>query len=171
MPSDWDDYVRNVYRDVVGEADVDGTKLKLAGDEVLSRLIAAVEQDAIRPPDWRLSVPAVIKAVDRGEGQRADRLLREMTELGEAFEWDEDPALPTVVTLGDGNRKAFRHITIEDIESMDQNRYTNMRAASNAYDEFRRKVTQPWSAVLKRHKTIGEAIRNGDYPEWVDPAA
>jgi hypothetical protein len=162
--SDWDDYVQATYREVVGEADRAGISRKEATDEVLARLDTDVSAARVQAPDWRETVPATVNRIDKAEGRRADALLREIA-IGDPFEgWEDDPAHPVVVILGNGLRKSFRHVTLQDIQSMDELRYENARTAANAYDDYRRNVTRPWSAVLARHATVGEALDAGDVP-------
>lgn len=167
MSGQWHETVRRVYREVIANAGTEGTTRKVAFDEATERLLDMIEsgrtqlvvEDAIR---------ASLYAADDGDGKRADAVLRAAARGEHHLDVDGDPILDVVVVLGDGNRKAWRHVNRFDLTEMDRLRYRNMRSAADAYDRWRRDF-EPWLEVLLRHATLGDAVESGDLPPGDSP--
>ena len=179
MSDDWADYdmpgqgpgfetwVQETYRDVVGElydpdAEPRGVN-KEAVDEVVRRTLAAIETGELTVP----AEAAVREAARRArmhDSNLAEKVMHAMRAGQDALPLADDPAFRTMVSLGDGWTKQWRHVTQDDLDAMDTIRYRNMRRAANAYDRWRVGYER-LRPVLMRHKTIEEALRASDLPE------
>lgn len=156
------DAVTRIYRAIVADAGTEGIARKEAMDELVAQVTPLVRSGVVEvDPD--AAIRAEGAACDDADGRRADAVLRAAAEGEDALDLEGDPVLDLVTVLGDGMRKAWRHVTVADLREMDQVRYRNLRRASDAYDRWRREY-EPWLEILTRHATLGEAVSAGDLP-------
>ena len=152
-------YVADVYRSVVAEADPDeGTTIAAAKVESVARLRDMVDGgDITIPLDFALR--HAIDRVDERDGKAADKELKQALTGQGRLDLDGGH-LDTVVVLGNGRRKPLRNLREADVESMDQERYKNLRNAQNAYDDWR--ITYELArAAVRKYGSIGAAVAAG----------
>ncbi len=158
-----------IYRAVVADAGVDTISRKEALDELVT-VVTPLVATGVVVVDADDAIRRVGMAVDDADGRRADAVLRAAARGEDNLDLEGDPVLDLVTVLGDGMRKAWRHVTAGDLREMDQVRYRNMRQSSDAYDRWRRDY-EPWLAVLFRHPTLGDAVLAGDLPDTDEAAS
>ncbi len=157
----WDGYVTNIYSDVIGEADNEsGIRCKDAFDIAVPRIA-----DAVRAGEIEVNLDRVIRQsldrADKAQGKRADKLIA-ATVRGELTIFDSVEDLDTVVTLGAGRRKLWRHVNQDDLMQMDEVRYQNVEAAQKAYAAWRDDFTAARKA-LRVFPTVEAAISAGAF--------
>ena len=104
------------------------------------------------------------KRVRQRDSNHAEKVMRAMRSGQDALPLADDPIFRTMVSLGDGWTKQWRQVTWDDLAAMDDIRYRNMRRAADAFDRWRAEY-QRLRPVLRRHKTIEDALRAGDLPD------
>lgn len=159
--------VTRVYQQVVGESSpLNGTTKQDAFTEAVSRLTSMVQSGEI-VIDIEAAIRAELGRADDQQGRAADAVIKRISDGQDTLDpEDGDPMLDIVVKLGDGKRKPWRHITMDDLISMDSLRYKNYRAQQVAYDEWRQSFEHV-RPVLAIYPTVGEAVQAGafDHPE------
>lgn len=167
--TEWEELVAQTYSDVVSEADPkEGISRQDAFEIAVERLTGAVRRGEIEI-DLSRMVRLSLTREDEAQGKRADRLVAD-TVQGVLTLVDCDRDLNTVVTLGKGQRKLWRHINDDDLLRMDEVRYQNMRAAQDSYNAWR----QNYAVVLqklKSHRTVERAIAAGAFLDQAASAA
>lgn len=159
---EWDSTITRVYQEVVGEADPDqGTTRKEAFDTAHERIAAMVESGELFI-DPNAAIRATLARVDESQGRAADAVLKRLRHGQDALRIEGDPFLDTVVVLGDGNRKPWRHVTAEDLREMDRLRYQNVRQQQVAYDNWRETYDYILPAVAL-YGTVGKADSAGAF--------
>lgn len=137
------------YRKVValnGSADATVNK----GD--MFALAAEVLRQRIH--DGELEIPVedalhhVLSEVDRREGQAADSVLSKIARGEVGLDIWPDPQLEVVVTLGGGRRKAWKHVTADDLADMADLRNRNTKAARNSERRFIRDIARVHSDLV-----------------------
>ena len=103
------------------------------------------------------AIHAALSAADTRDGSTADGILGKIArgEIGLTM-WP-DPLLDVVVTLGKGRRKAWRHVTAEDLRLMVDLRKQNTNAARRAERRFLRDVEAIY-ADLVTAGTVGAMV-------------
>lgn len=160
-PIEWDEFVSHTYATVVAESDPEsGTTTKEAYSEAGTRLEAAVKAGEVEV-DLRQVIRQSLERADKSHGRRADKLIAD-TVAGVLYMLDTEDQLNTVVTLGGGRRKCWRHVNEDDLVAMDQERYKNLANAQNAYHEWRKSfdIARP---ILRRHGMIETAHQAGAF--------
>lgn len=153
---DFEVYTTETYRQIVAAADPDeGINRQEAMDLALTKILAAIERGDIKP-DMTDTVKRALLNADDQQGKRADKLIRTFLVGQEMLSIDDD--LNTVVILGAGRRKLWRHCTPDDLILMDKLRYENYRNAHAAYDQWREGYTAAFTAVMQ-HQTVEGAVR------------
>lgn len=161
---EWEEYVRNIYQDVVAEAAETGTSLRDASQVAAQRILEAIDCGDVKI-DLLDVVIRAIKHADEQSGKKADKLVADL--VGGRFKlFDTDEDLETVVKLGGGERKTFRYINADDLEKMDELRYENKRRQEEAYYKWRQ-VFVPCRNVVRRYEHIGHAFESGAFDEEI----
>ena len=156
--------VEAVYREVVAESGVESIKRQEAFDIASDRIGQLILDGVIAVPHDQ-AVRAALMAADDRDGKAVDRVLSVMASGQNPIDYEDDPFLETVVVLGDGMRKSFRHVNSDDLEAMDRLRYQNLHRAQEAYHRWREQY-EGWTPCVRRHGTIGAAYAAGDVPEF-----
>lgn len=163
----WEEYVATTYSEVVAEYGDSGTTFKQAAEIATTRIIEAIERGDCKP-DMVDVVKRQLKHADSQSGKRGDKLVSDFVNGRQTlFDCEED--LNTVVILGDGERKCWRHINEEDLEKMDDARFRNLRNAQDSYNIWREDYVKA-KPVLRKHNTVERAIRAGAFEVWEETA-
>lgn len=150
------------YRQVIAEMEGDeGVSRAEAKSVAAERIRALVDDDEIKIP-VDAAIMGALDEADRRDNGQADKVLERIIKGEDALDFDGDPALSVVVALGAGRRKTLRSITEDDMQAMDQNKYKNMRAAANAYDDWRNVYDRAVGPV-KARGSLGAAVEAGDF--------
>lgn len=158
---DWETTVSNTYAGVVGEADPDaGIGRQEAMEIATSRILSAIDSGNVKI-DLADVVKRALLHADSRHGKRADDLI-EATHKGLLTLFDSVDELNTVVTLGAGRRKLWRHINDDDLIAMDSARYKNIANAQDAYGRWRASFEPTWQK-LRIHKTIEKGLAAGAF--------
>lgn len=160
----FDDTVEAVYREVVAEAGRDPIKRQEAFDIAAGRIGQLILDGTVAVPHDR-AVRSALLAADEKDGNSVDRVLAVLSAGQSPLQFDADPFLAVVATLGNGLRKSFQHITEDDMRDMDSLRYQNMHRAQVSYHRWRERF-EAWTPCVRRHGTFGAAIAAGDVPEF-----
>lgn len=159
-PTDWEKYVSHTYATVVGESDPkSGINRQPAFDLAEDRLLEAIRAGEIEV-DLHRVIRHSLDAADKAHGSRGDKLIAR-TVAGELSLFSSDEDLNTVVILGDGRRKIWRYVRLDDLISMDDIRYRNVRAQQESYDAWREAYVRMRDA-LRAHGTVEDAL-TADY--------
>ncbi len=161
MTTATDDIIRDAYRAAVAAADPDsGTTLREVVETVKVDLAARIREGSLEldPDDY---LPMLIRRVDERDGAMADAVL-ERHVFGQSALDDDEATLDVVVTLGAGKRKLWRHVTADDLLAMDEIRYSNVRAAQDAYDRWRSTYSLARRAMAQ-YPTMGDAVTAGAF--------
>lgn len=159
----WETVVSRVYSEVVAAADPDEgigrtEAMAIAGE----RLLAMIDDGDVKP-DMEDAVKRALLQADKSHGKRADRIIED-TRSGRLTLFDAEPELNTVVILGDGRRKVWRHVNEDDLIAMDQVRYRNLVNAQDAYRRWRNAFDATRPAV-RVHGTVEKAIAAGAFAD------
>jgi hypothetical protein len=141
--------VRNEYRRAVAEAGMTGNDVNKMdafafAAEALRERIHAGEIEL--PIDDALH--AALSVVDKQDGRAADNILARIARGEIGLEIWPDPMLDVVVTLGGGRRKAWRHVTAEDLSGMVDLRKQNTNAARVAERRFIEDVSAVYNDLV-----------------------
>lgn len=158
----FDAAVEAVYREVVAEAGVEPMKRQEAFDIAVERITALIDDGVIIVPADQ-AIRAALLAADERDGRSVDRVLSAMLAGQDGLDYEVDPMLDTVVILGGGLRKSFRHVNDDDLRDMDALRYQNLRSAQDSYHRWREQF-EAWAPCVRRHGTVGAAFAAGDVP-------
>ncbi len=161
--TDQDQKIRDLYRAVVADAGSDGIHRNAAIQQVAAQLAPLIQSGEVIPDplSW---VRTVVMDADRKDGNAADEVLAAIARGQDDLSPDVTPYLDFVVTLGAGRRKAYRNLSIEDLDAMDEIRHRNVRSVNRAYHRDWKPLYDGWRAVLRRNLTMGDAVQNGDLP-------
>lgn len=158
--------ISDIYRAVVADS---GTE-KIAREQAI-HLVAAQVQPLIDSgelvPDTYSWVKALVVSVDRQDGAAADKVLAAIARGEDDLTTDSMPYLDFVVTLGAGQRKVYRFLTLDDLDEMDELRHRNVRSVNRSYHKDWKPTYEGWRAVLRRNLTLGAAVEAGDLPHEV----
>ena len=91
---------------------------------------------------------AALSAADARDGQTADNILAQVARGELGLDIWPDPRLDIVVVLGRGRRKAWRHVTADDLSVMVDLRKQNTNAARRAERRFIRDVSSVYDALV-----------------------
>ncbi len=166
MPDDfyyeWDHRVTLEWRAVIREMeDVDGAAKQEAKPVAAGRLRALIDAGELKIP-VDTAINSALEAADKRDTGSADRVIRRALNGEDALSLDGDPGLDVVVALGNGVRKSLGATTADDWLVMDSLKYANMRAAADAYDEWRPDFERV-RAALMRYRTFGAAYAAGEF--------
>lgn len=157
------DDITRLYRAVVADAGREGITRHDAIELVVEQARPLVESGAIVLNADDL-IRQMVKKADESDGNRADRVLADLTAGVDDLGVDCEPLLDFVVTLGRGRRKAWRFVGRTDLDEMNEIRFGNVRAAQTAYFKGFKPQYDAWLPVLIKHPTIGAAVEAGDLP-------
>lgn len=159
----FEEWVEESYRRLVADAESDGIKRA----EVVEAVIAEIEHD-IAEGDLEVP-PNVIAALVRRIIEHRDdqRRARQATRLddflaaldGETLLGDKDPILDEICVIGNGMRKAWRYVGIEDLMEMASTKTAMAADAAVAANEFMSKVRK---LVGHLQRTYGAGAVLGD---------
>lgn len=166
MPDDfyyeWTAAVRDIWRQVIAEADpTEGTTKGAAREIAAERIRELVSSGDLKIP-VDTAINAAIDKADTDDGKATDRALRAIVTGTDAFAMDDDPILDFVVKLGAGKRKPWRNVNQADLIEMEQARYRNLHNAQAAYHEFRGYYDLAFP-VLGEFSTLGDAVASGAF--------
>lgn len=94
------------------------------------------------------AIHAALSAADSRDGQAADNILAKIARGEIGLNLWPDPQLDVVVILGRGRRKAWKHVTADDLSDMADLRNQNTRAARRAERRFLRDVESVYSDLI-----------------------
>lgn len=116
----------------------------------------AIAADTIRQRihDGELDIPiedaihAALEKADSRDGQAADGILARIARGEVGLSMWPDPLLDVVVTLGQGRRKAWKHVTAEDLAAMADLRNQNTKAARRSERRFLKDVEAVYADLV-----------------------
>lgn len=161
---EWEKYVTATYQAVIAESAADGTSKTEASKIATQRILDAIENGDVKIDLLEVIMRAIDHA-DKNSGKKADKLIADLV-AGRFKLFDIDEDLESVVILGRGERKAFRYLTADDLEKMDELRYENKRRQEEAYYKWRQ-VFVPCRNVVRRFEHIGHAFESGAFDEEI----
>jgi hypothetical protein len=157
---DWNAVVAAEYRSVVGEADpAAGINRRFAFERAATRIRARLDNGELDIPlDDVIDrhIHSSLQTADRTDARAADRVLERLAGGEASLSMDDDPFLDTVVTLGDGLRKQWRHIKSIDLVSMHDIRAENMQRQEKAFKAFTENIRM-LSRAIDGFDTVGQA--------------
>lgn len=157
---DWRLKLTEVYREIVGRADEAlGIERRAALDEAVPEIVALITSGDIALPVADLVRVALTKT-DEAEGQSVSKVLKALAEGRETLPMDDDPMLDVVVSLGNGRRKPWRHVTVPDLREMDLIRNKNRIQVEDAYQEDSKRLRK-LEAAVGPYGTVGAALKAG----------
>lgn len=104
-------------------------------------------------------IHSALLAADKREGDAGDRLVQELAEGVIGLNLWPDPRLDSIIVLGAGVRKPFRHVTAEDLNVMAALRHGNANAAIRAHRKFAKHV-QSILPDLATARTVGALVES-----------
>lgn len=160
--SPFEEACRTEYRKAIRAAGPDGTSRKEAIDVVVALIRPRVSSGELAP-DVDEAINRQCREQDHRDGTFTDAALQALMRGEATLGLDGDPALDVVVVLGAGARKVMRYITRTDLVDMDRERYRNLRAIQNSYDEWRH-LFEAWFTELDRYPDVGSIHSAGVFP-------
>lgn len=100
---------------------------------------------------------AFLTAADSRDGHAADKIIAQIARGELGLDLWPDPRLDIVVVLGEGNRKAWRHVTASDLLLMAQLRKKNTNAARRAERRFLKDVAAVYDELVTAG-TVGALV-------------
>lgn len=91
---------------------------------------------------------AALAAADARDGQTADSILGRLARGELGLDLWPDPMLDIVVILGRGRRKAWKHVTADDLSDMAELRNQNTKAARRAERRFIKDVETVYADLV-----------------------
>jgi hypothetical protein len=82
------------------------------------------------------AIHAALSAADQRDGATADNILAQVARGELGLDLWPDPRLDIVVVLGAGRRKAWKHVTADDLSDMAELRNRNTKAAQRSERRF-----------------------------------
>lgn len=134
------EWVEEAYRQVVADAQDSGIKRQEAIELVSPMIAADIDNgDLVLPADVVERLVGLI--IERGDNQRRRKQPEQIAYVVEIINGGtilgkDNPVLDQVCVIGDGVRRAWRHVGIEDIMEMAQRRVKMSADAARAADEF-----------------------------------
>lgn len=129
------EYVDERFREVVADAGDDGIKR----DDAIGRLLPEVERalalrDISLPVDPESLIRAHLEREDKGRRGRQARDIEHLRAIAgdETILGIDDPWLNTVCVVGDGLRKAWRHVSGDDLLAIAQIKVDKAAEAATA---------------------------------------
>lgn len=142
-----------------------------SGDEKITRSEAAaiaaenvdrlIDQGEVQEPSRHDALVAKVVAIDARQGQAADRIIEKLSR-GEVQLFEDGDMLNTVVTLGGGYRKSWRHVTADDLRAMDKERNANFKSQVEAKKRWDASLAAVLPVVLE-FRTVGAAVSAGAF--------
>lgn len=123
----------------------------------MTALIPRLESGELSLP-YEDALHAALMQADSREGSTADSILAKIARGDIGLSIWPDPLLDVVVVLGGGRRKAWKHVTPDDLADMAELRSQNTRAARRSERRFLRDVTAVQSALILAG-TVGEMVQ------------
>lgn len=145
------------YHRIIDDSANDGITrhdaIALATEQVLN-LIDAGWSFAPDPAD---GIRLAAKKFDESQGRTADAVLAALASGESSAPVPPAEINRTVVTLGGGKRKTWRHVTADDIKLMTDERALNVRRQQHAIKTWRENA-QNISPIVKQYGTVGDAL-------------
>ncbi|GAB2970075.1 hypothetical protein [Nocardioides montaniterrae] len=157
------EYITRLYRAVVADAGREGITRREATEQVVAQARPLVDSGAL-VLDADDLIRQMVKRADESDGNRADHILADLANGADDLSLEVEPLLDYVVTLGRGQRKAWRFVGRNDLIEMNEVRFGNVRAAQTAYFKGFKPQYDAWLPILLKHATIGAAVAAGDLP-------
>lgn len=158
-----DQTIANLYRAVVADAGTQGITRREAIELVVEQVRPLLTSGDV-VLDMDDLIRQAVRRCDESDGNKADHVLAAAAAGEDNLDLESDPVLDLVVTLGRGNRKAWRFVTRTDLDEMNEIRLGNVRAQTTAYYKGWKPQYDAWLPVLFRNPTIGAAVLAGDLP-------
>lgn len=161
---DLDDWVLEQYRNIVGKAGVDGIKKQAVAAEIALRLHSAISDGQIAlPVDIEGLVERIIHVRDEGARRKQVDHVRFVADCinGATILGEADPIMDQVCLAGDGIRKAWRHVGIDDLNAMVSVKTQHAADASVAANDFQQQARIIVRHLLANHGadgTIGDVF-------------
>jgi hypothetical protein len=166
--TEWRQTIPSEVTKILRNAHEAGDRVKLA--QAVGMVEARIRQrinagELVYDTDAALThaVKAEVERWDSAQGKSADAVLRRTARGELALNMEEDdPFLDTVVTLGRGWRKLWRHVTANDLREMYELRVENHKRQTESLKQFEQDyyIAQP---ILMEYGTVEEAIRAGAF--------
>lgn len=103
------------------------------------------------------AIHAALTAADSRDGQAADSILAQVARGELGLDIWPDPKLDMVVVLGRGRRKAWRHVTADDLSLMVELRKQNTNAARRSERRFIKDVEAVYAGLITAG-SIGQMV-------------
>lgn len=156
--------IHDIYRAVVAESGAAKMPREQAIHAVAAQIQPMIDSGEL-VPDTYAWVKALVVAADKQDGAAADRVLAAIARGEDDLTTDSPmPYLDFVVTLGAGQRKVYRFLSLDDLDEMNELRHRNVRSVNRSYHRDWKPTYEGWRAVLRRNLTIGAAVEAGDLP-------
>lgn len=156
------DGVRDHYRAAVAElVDESGeaTHKQEAKELASGRIATAVADGELAEPDLMSQIMSELESADLKDKRNSDVMIEALCYGQEHLSIPE--LLDIVVTLGAGKRKPWGQVTWEDMEVMDELRYSNMEKQQVAYQEWRSKFRMIRDALRNQAVSIESLLLDG----------
>ncbi|MGP5199986.1 hypothetical protein ACTXKN_12595 [Brachybacterium alimentarium] len=145
------------YHRIIDDSANDGITrhdaVALATEQVLN-LIDAGWSFAPDPTD---AIRLAAQKFDEAQGRTADAILGALASGESSSPVPPQEINRTVVTLGGGKRKTWRHVTREDIDLMTEQRKINVRRQQQAIKAWRENA-QNIAPIVEQYGTVGDAL-------------
>lgn len=94
------------------------------------------------------AIHAALQSADARDGQAADNILAQVARGELGLDIWPDPRLDIVVVLGRGRRKAWAHVTADDLSDMAELRNQNTKAARRSERRFLKDVQAVYGDLI-----------------------
>lgn len=160
----FDDWVLTQYQALVAMSGKDGMKREDALGTIVGYIAAAVAKGDVVLP---LDIEAMVGQVIHGRDERARRSQVDHVQFvvdcinGATILGEDDPIMDQVCLAGDGLRKLWRHVGIDDLTAMVGVKTQHAADASVAANEFQQRVQIIIRHIVANHGvdgTLGDIV-------------
>ena len=152
--------MKKAYQQYVRDAGQSGTRMQEAMAFAADEVRKLIELGEVQEPDIFSALRQIGSQVDKTQGKSADSIIKKLNRGQDELDLDLEEVMMTVVTLGEGSRKSWEHVTPQDLREMDIVRRENVSRVVDAYREWETDFIA-LSEKIMPFGTVGNAYRNG----------
>lgn len=145
------------YHRIIDDAANDGISRHDAITLATEQVMNMIDAGWTFAPDPEDAIRLAAKKFDEAQGRAADAILAALASGESSAPVPPAEINRTVVTLGGGKRKTWRHVTADDIDLMTQERALNVRRQQQAIKTWKQNA-ENISPVVEQYGTVGDAL-------------
>ena len=145
------------YHRIIDDSANDGISRHDAIDLATEQVMNLIDAGWTFAPDPEDAIRLAARKFDEAQGRAADAILAALASGESSAPVPPAEINRTVVTLGGGKRKTWRHVTRADIDLMTQERALNVRRQQQAIRTWKQNA-EDIAPVVEQYGTVGDAL-------------